>query len=234
MVATNAVVLALISHFLSRPDTFHLLSVAALAVPWSLVTALHLASGLTRTTPRLLVISLITLLVAGTAGLYAPQAILAARNGVHPAPVDPALLVRNGARSIIALSPTEARDDRQMIRYVNEHAARSDKIFVGLTSFRHTMYSETVLYYLLDVRPASRYLEMVPGVETTPAVQQSIARSLRDCRWVVLWRGGFWYEPNASQTPGSPFLDRYIARHYRPVLADTTYVVLVQRERPQR
>lgn len=88
------------------------------------------------------------------------------------------------------------------------------------------MYNATELYYVLGLKPATRYLEMNPGVETRPVVQREIIRDLGTCRWVVLWKHGYWYEANGTRQLGSPLLDRFIRRRYQLVLQNPDYEVL--------
>jgi hypothetical protein len=79
--------------------------------------------------------------------------------------------------------------------------------------------------YVLGRQPATRYLNMEPGLETQASVQREIMRDLRDCAWIILWQGGYWFEPNASQRPGSPLLERFIQSHYRLAMHNASYQV---------
>jgi hypothetical protein len=88
------------------------------------------------------------------------------------------------------------------------------------------MWNMTVMYFLVSMRPATPYLEMNPGVESRAPVQRQIIRDLGSTTWVLLWRGGFWYEDNASQKLGSSLLARYVPVHFRPVLSNHTYILL--------
>lgn len=71
---------------------------------------------------------------------------------------------------------------------------------------------------------------MNPGVETRPGVQREIIRDLGTCRWIVLWKHGYWYEANGTRQLGSPLLTRFIRRRYRLVLQNPDYGVLTTRK----
>jgi len=60
-------------------------------------------------------------------------------------------------------------------------------------------------------------------LESASGVQRQIIGSLSQCRWIVLWKHGWQYEPNTSHNFGSNRLNVYLQQHYRTVLNNSTY-----------
>jgi len=235
----------LLLQFFQRADATHLMEVAAVIIPWLLITLVRLpldASGYRprramaprtakapRTNSRALaacaIVGLPIVTNCGT-GYGAVQYVLA-HSVHHGSPGLPRLassaVVQVGRRAIVAGSTREAQDALEVARYLQKHGSARQNVFIDTVHLRHSMYNDTVLYYLLGMRPATRYLEMEPGLETQQRVQKEIIARLRDCPWIILWKGGFWFEPNASQVAGSPLLERFILGHYTLKLQNTTY-----------
>jgi hypothetical protein len=78
-----------------------------------------------------------------------------------------------------------------------------DRLFVGPGDLRKTPYSDAFLYYLLpQLPPATRYIEMDPGV--ADAADSGLDDDLASADVVVLshvW--DVWREPNDSRKVGS-------------------------------
>jgi hypothetical protein len=76
------------------------------------------------------------------------------------------------------------------------------RLFVGPTDLRKTPYSEAFFYYLLpQLTPATRYIEMDPGVAN--AKNSGLADEVRRADVLILsdqWAG--WNEPNDSRRFG--------------------------------
>ncbi|HEY6698072.1 MAG TPA: hypothetical protein VIZ67_07605 [Acidimicrobiales bacterium] len=77
-----------------------------------------------------------------------------------------------------------------------------DSLFVGTGDLRKTPYSEAFLYYLLpELDPATRYIEMDPGIAN--AEDSGMAEELRHADVVILSSiRDDWDEPNDSRTFG--------------------------------
>jgi len=77
-----------------------------------------------------------------------------------------------------------------------------DSLFVGTGDLRKTPYSEAFLYYLLpELDPATRYIEMDPGIAN--AEDSGLAEELRHADVVILSSiRDDWDEPNDSRTFG--------------------------------
>jgi hypothetical protein len=86
---------------------------------------------------------------------------------------------------------------------VDELTEPGDRLFVGPGDLRLTPYSEAFLYYLLpELDPATRYIEMDPGV--ADAAGSGLAEDLASADVVILSRvWDAWVEPNDSRIVGS-------------------------------
>lgn len=239
IVASNVSMAALIPHFLQRAEADYLYAVSAAVIPWLIISLMLLCKGDTpavrsvpRGTRRLPTSVLAAVAIAGSGVTL----VLLVLYTMLLSPLMPGTAssmgtfvsreVTNGTNTIVASDARVARDDRQVLAYLQVHGAVSQHIYISPIGLRHAMWDMTSMYFLLQMRPGTRYLEMNPGVETRASVQRDIIHSLHTTTWVLLWRGGFWYEPNASQKLGSPLLARYIPTHYRVVFNNHTYELL--------
>lgn len=109
-------------------------------------------------------------------------------------------------------------------------------VLVAPSRFDQVRFGAPLLYVLLRRSNPSRYDVIQPGVVTTEEVQREIAADLRRTRtpWVVRWVApqARVREPNGSgRSSGVRLLDAVIARDYREVARDGSFVVLARRER---
>jgi hypothetical protein len=242
ILASNASVATLLPHFFQRAEVGYLFAVSDVVVPWLVFSLIALrdvggppgASPRARSRPRLGTVALALIAASSSVlavfllGFYlllvsplSPRAPLSV-SGFH------SRQVTSGVNVTVATSAKVARDDRQVLTYLHQHGRPSQRIYVSPINLRHSMWNMTAMYFILPMRPATPYLEMNPGIESRAPVQRQIIRDLRNATWVLLWKGGFWYEDNASQELGSPLLARYIRAHFRPVLRNRTYVLMRQ------
>jgi hypothetical protein len=249
LVATNLAALVLVQHFQQRADWIYLLSVGTIVVPWLLHSLIELLAA-REDVPRSIFGQARQVSSAGARaargvmsalglGASAWYLLLTLVLAVYFSPLSPlarssvlrdrTLLVQGAGNAIIAPDHQEAVDDRAVIAYLRAHSRPTQRVFVAPRALRYAIWNDTALYFVLDLRPADRYLEMNPGVETRAPVQREIIRDLRHCRWVVLTAEGYWYEPNASHIPGSPLLQRYVHAHYRVVLRNASFQVMERR-----
>ncbi|MBA2496018.1 MAG: hypothetical protein H0V33_02790 [Acidimicrobiia bacterium] len=97
---------------------------------------------------------------------------------------------------------------------IDEHTEPGDTLFVGTGDLRKTPYSEAFLYHLLpELPPATRYIEMDPGVanaddsglaDEVAAADVLILSSIRDD----------WVEPNDSRRLGPDEPNQVVARDF--------------------
>ena len=79
-----------------------------------------------------------------------------------------------------------------------------DRLFVGPVDLTRTNYGDSFFYFLLpDLVPASRHLEMNPGIanRTGGGLADDLARA---DLLILTPRFDGWVEPNASVEPGDP------------------------------
>lgn len=90
----------------------------------------------------------------------------------------------------------------ELVPLVDELTEPGDRLFVGPGDLRLTPYSEAFLYYLLpDLEPATRYIEMDPGVAN--ASDSGLADELRSADVAILSSiRDDWNEPNDSLLDG--------------------------------
>jgi hypothetical protein len=104
------------------------------------------------------------------------------------------------------------------------------RLLVGPADLSRTIYSDVVFYYLFpELRPATYYIEMDPGLADKPGSR--LAADVQSADWLILtnfWTG--WFEPNASQHFGSDAPNRVVADHFCQVGNwDNALVLLYQR-----
>lgn len=101
-----------------------------------------------------------------------------------------------------------------LMAVIDDHTEPGDTLFVGTGDLRKTPYSEAFLYHLLpDLPPATRYIEMDPGVanaegsglaDEVAAADVLILSSIRDD----------WDEPNDSRHFGPDEANQVVARDF--------------------
>jgi hypothetical protein len=110
--------------------------------------------------------------------------------------------------------PEVATAAQQLLAEVPKVAKPGDRLFVGTTDLRKTPLSDAYLYYMLpEYPPATRYIEMDPGVAN--AKGSGLASDLRSANVAILsgvWND--WSEPNDSRKFGSDAPNRVLARDF--------------------
>ena len=104
------------------------------------------------------------------------------------------------------------------------------RLLVGPADLSRTIYSDVVFYYLFpELRPATYYIEMDPGLADKAGSR--LAADVQSADWLILtnfWTG--WFEPNASQHFGSGAPNQVVADHFCLVGNwDDALVLLYQR-----
>jgi hypothetical protein len=110
--------------------------------------------------------------------------------------------------------PEVATAAQQLLAEVPKVAKPGDRLFVGTTDLRKTPLSDAYLYYMLpEYPPATRYIEMDPGVAN--AKDSGLASDLRSANVAILsgvWND--WSEPNDSRKFGSDAPNHVLARDF--------------------
>ncbi len=91
----------------------------------------------------------------------------------------------------------------ELLPVVDRVSEPGDRLFVGPRDLRKTPYSDAFLYYLLpELPPATRYIEMDPGVANSE--DSGLSDDLASADVVILSRvWDAWTEPNDSRKVGS-------------------------------
>jgi hypothetical protein len=102
----------------------------------------------------------------------------------------------------------------ELLAEVDKWAEPGDRLFVGTTDLRKTPLSEAYLYYMLpDYPPATRYIEMDPGVAN--AKGSGMASDLKSANIAILsgaWND--WSEPNDSRQLGSDASNQVLVKDF--------------------
>jgi hypothetical protein len=123
------------------------------------------------------------------------------------------------------------RDHMNAIRLLQERTKPGDYLYVGLGRHDKIFINDVALYFLSQLRPATKWQQFDPGLQTSEPVQREIVSELERNRphFVVLelqWDSA--HEPNASAiSSGVSILDDYIRGHFKAVATFGTVSVLV-------
>jgi hypothetical protein len=229
IVATNLGMLTLIPHFLQYPDASHLFSLASIDIPWALICLQGLAhtGDALETRPRVRVpLDACVLLV----GAWSILVVLS--YSVYFSPISPfssqrltALGTRavwGGSRTIFESSAVDAASDRRIITYVDQHVPADQRILI-LPVHIGSLFTRTDLYFVLQRRPATKYL-MLLGLLAHAGGYLDLERNLNDTAWLVLIRGGPWYNPVPATFQGGG-VERYIRKQFVTVVRTPTYLI---------
>lgn len=116
------------------------------------------------------------------------------------------------------VSPEHAK----LIRYILQHTAPSERIFIGLTRHDRIVSNDLLTYFAASRLPATHWSHFDPDLQTRADVQAEIIRELdsQHLRFIVL-ESQFDHsvEPSndSSKSSGVTLLDDYIRRKYRQV-----------------
>ena len=126
----------------------------------------------------------------------------------------PGLPVRNAGLHFYMPNRATQAASQQAIDLVAAAADPGDRLLVGPADMRRTVYSDVMFYYLLpDLEPATRFIEMDPGIADAPGSR--LADDVASADWLILtnfWTG--WYEPNASTDEGPPAPNQVVADEF--------------------
>ena len=101
-----------------------------------------------------------------------------------------------------------------------------DRLFVGPVDLTRTNYGDTFFYFLLpDLVPASRHLEMNPGLANRFGGDLPVELASADVL-VLTDRFDGWSEPNASVRAGDPDASAIVAGRFCDVAGTATWRVL--------
>lgn len=221
MLAVGGLSLGLLPQALQRPDTTHLAWVSAVPIaflPVALIEAfgqVPIATVARRATAFGITAALaVPLLVIpqNTARTYVDlvhQSVPGVEIFGYP-------VSRNG-RTFYLGAPDIAPVVQRMLDEIGPQTTPGQRLFVGTADLRKTPYSDAYLYYLFpELVPATRYIEMDPGVANAP--DSGLAEEVGSADWLLLshiWDP--WDEPNASKDFGPDAPNEVVRQSFCPV-----------------
>jgi hypothetical protein len=219
--AIGLVCLLVLPQLLQRADDWHIVYAGTLGI--ALLPSIHSPSTTNPTKLRWAP----SIVVAALCVVCAERPFvddLAILFHLRPAPVD----VSHAGRHFPLADPTHAADVNATLDDLDRFARPGDKVFVGPEDLRRTNLNDTFVYALLpDLRPASYFTAMVPGLDT-----EQLAREI-DAADILLLTNRYdtWTEPNASSDFGSTAANEIVQRLFCPVATHGGYTLLVRCER---
>jgi 4-amino-4-deoxy-L-arabinose transferase-like glycosyltransferase len=172
-------------------------------------------------------------LAAGiTLGLFAHNAREAGRNfraivmdAAQPTHGLPAQPIRTSCRTLTGIQRLACfsidQDHLRALEFLQAHTRPGEFVYVGLGRHDKVFINDVALYFLADLRSATKWHQFDPGLQTSARIQREMIDELKRNRpsYVVLesqWDGVL--EPNASaQSSGIVLLDDYIRRNFHLV-----------------
>lgn len=122
----------------------------------------------------------------------------------------------------------------RVIEYLKQRTNPGDLIYSGVGRHDRIFANDVMIYFLSELRPATRYVDLNPGQATTQSAQREMCNDLEihSVEYVVIWKGVDGVsEPNESaKSSGVTLLDTCIASRYSAVYSAGQYLVL-QRNR---
>lgn len=118
-------------------------------------------------------------------------------------------------------------------RYVAEHSSASDMIYVGTGRHDKLFVNAVAFYFLAERRPATKWYELHPGVQTQLRVQEAMMDEMTANPPRLILLDSRWddrQEPNLSRIgSGATALDGFIATRYIEVASFGSIRVLAPR-----
>jgi hypothetical protein len=139
-------------------------------------------------------------------------------------PGAPVFVERAGRRFPLA-DPAHATEIQFVLDALDRYARPGEKVFVGPEDLRRTNLDDVFVYYLLpELRPASYFTAMVPGLDT-----ERLAREIASADYLLLTtRYDAWTEPNASSVFGSSLPSEVVERSFCRVARLGSYSLFVR------
>jgi hypothetical protein len=119
---------------------------------------------------------------------------------------------------------------RDLIDFVRASTAPGERILSGVQDTSRLVINDAMVYFLADRPPATRWIEMEPGLTNTARGQTELIDALdrQRVRLLVLWNI-LSNEPNAtSRSNGIHLLDAYVRENYSEARRFGEYVVMLR------
>lgn len=135
-------------------------------------------------------------------------------------------VMERGDRRFYYGSESAARDAQEVIDRLDELAEPDQRLLVGPADLRKTPYSDAFLYYLFpELVPATRYIEMDPGIANAP--DSGLADEVASADWLILsdvWSN--WDEPNDSRVHGPDEPNQVVRDRFCTVVENDSFELL--------
>jgi hypothetical protein len=119
-------------------------------------------------------------------------------------------------------------DELRALQWLADRLEPGELVYVGLADHSRVFVGSLRSYWILGRRPAVRRYPLEPGLTTRDDVQQEMIADLerRAVRFALLWERPA-REPGrlAPDSAGSPRLDAYLRRRFRPVARYGPWIV---------
>lgn len=215
-----------------RVSNFHMIQSLVLSVPLLLVVISRgsLSSRLSKT----LVLAVTTPSFALLALLSIPG-IVAASGGIRE------LLFEESNKFHRCINPelpalrcvSADQDYIKAAKFVREHTASSDRIYVGVGRHDKIFANAVALYFFAERPPATKWYELHPGVQTQARIQSEMIAEMDAYPPQLIVLDNRWdriEEPNLSRiSSGVTLLDTYLERRYAETVRFGTVRILAPR-----
>jgi hypothetical protein len=120
----------------------------------------------------------------------------------------------------------------QAVQFIRQNTAEADPIFVGTGRHDKIFLNDIEFYFIANRRPATKWYQFDPGLQTSQAIQESIVAQLKreDVKYIVLWNqvDNSMEKNDSSKSSGVFILDDYIKANYKGVKSFGFYSILVR------
>ncbi|MCE9651306.1 MAG: hypothetical protein K8R18_16925 [Parvibaculum sp.] len=122
-----------------------------------------------------------------------------------------------------------------VIRYLREHGTGGRAVYFGTGRHDKVFVNDVILYFLSDSRPATKWHELHPGLQTTAAIQSAMLEEFKARPPVYVVLDSAWdnvTEPNDSAvSSGITLLDDYLRDRYAPVASYGAFTIFAPKGR---
>jgi hypothetical protein len=120
----------------------------------------------------------------------------------------------------------------QAVYFIRQKTAETEPIFVGTGRHDKIFWNDIEFYFIANRRPATKWYQFDPGLQTSQAIQENIVAELKreDVKYIVLWsKADDSLEENQSSISSGVFvLDNYIKANYKVVKSFGFYSILTK------
>lgn len=193
----------------------------------ALMVALPLGSYLAVAWPHRLPRFMLGLLAVAVLGASLPHA-MRLRLMAHPVE-----LARAGHLQVLNAPAERAQAQvyAQLVSRLRELVPPGQRLYSGVMDTSRLWVNDAMLYFLVDRRPATRWIEMEPGLVNAPSREPAVVAEIERHAppWIVLWDNPS-REPNRSSVGhGLSLLDRLVRERYVLVERWGDYRILQRR-----